>query len=364
MEETGKRRIGETGKWRSGGVGYNMAAMWFALRRLLLGATLILAASTVLLLLDLDHRKPASGHPLGRKWKVTLIEYNQVVDVEESEHGVLEGLRASGLLEGRDYEIRMLNAQGDMATVSSLVDSAISDRTDLLITLSTPTLQAALKRAGQTPIVFTYLADAVAAGAGRSDTDHLPNVTGVYYRSAYTEMIRLIRELLPDAHTIGSLYVPSETNMVYHKGKLEEAAKASGIRLVTLPVNTSADVPDAAMALCSQDIDAICQIPGNMLAASFPSVASAANRAMLPIFAFQTAQVEGGAVLALARDYFDAGKESGLMAARVIRGENPGSIPFVGFAKSQLIVNLKAAHTLQLTLPPALVKQAVRVIGP
>ena len=76
-----------------------------------------------------------------------------------------------------------------MATVNSLVDAATTEGADLLITLSTPTLQAALKRAAGKPIVFTYLANAVAAGAGRSDEDHLPNVTGVYNTAAYAEML-------------------------------------------------------------------------------------------------------------------------------------------------------------------------------
>lgn len=328
----------------------------------MLGIGLIVASSAVLLLLDLDHRNPAALSAT-RKWKVTLIEYNQVVDVEFSEKGVLQGLHDANLKEGRDYDIKILNAQGDMPTVSGLVDAAVSERSDMLITFSTPTLQAAIKRAGKTPIVFTYVADAVAAGAGRSDTDHLPNVTGLYYHAAFEEMLALMKKCIPGLRTIGSLYVPAETNMVFYKAKLEEAiSKVGGLSLVTLPVNTSTDVPDASLALCSKNIDAICQVPGNMLAASFPSVVAAANKAGVPIFAFQTVQVQDGAVLALARDYYDAGREAGQMAARVIRGESPRSIPLVGFSKTKLILNLKAAREMHLNFPPELLNQAAETI--
>jgi hypothetical protein len=110
-------------------------------KRLSLGIILITLASSVLLLSDWNQRRagPAgAGASLGRKWKIHLVEFNNVLDVEESEQGVLEGLR-SQLVEGRDFELKIGNAQGDMATLSSVVDSALADGADLLITMSTPT---------------------------------------------------------------------------------------------------------------------------------------------------------------------------------------------------------------------------------
>jgi len=334
----------------------------FILRRLILGFALIVACSATLLLLDLNHRAGAATN-VHRKWKVTMIQFNQVLDVEESEKGVMQGLKNARLQEGVDYDITVMNAQGDMPTVSSLVDAAVSNGSDLLITMSTPTLQAALKRAGDTRIVFTYVADAVAAGAGKSDTEHLPNVTGIYYRPTFDEMLVIMRKCIPNLHTIGSLYVPAETNMIFYKAKLEQAIQNTGIKLIMLPVNTSSDVPDASLALCSQNIDAICQIPGNLLAASFPSVVAAANKSQIPVFAFQTSQVQNGAVMALARDYFDAGQETGEMAARVIRGENPATIPFIGFEKTKIILNFNAADALRIRFPQELLKQSWHSIG-
>src|SRR5262249_12679449 len=147
--------------------------------------------------------------PLAKKWNVNLVEFNNVLDVEEAEHGVMAGLRESGLVEGRDYEVKIRNAQGDMGTVNSLIDAAVSDVADLLIALSTPTLQAALQRARTLPIVFTYVASGVIAGAGRSDEDHLPNVTGVYLGGGYEELLAIVRESFPFVRAMGTLFVPS-----------------------------------------------------------------------------------------------------------------------------------------------------------
>jgi ABC-type uncharacterized transport system substrate-binding protein len=334
----------------------------FTFRRLILGFVLILACSATLLLLDLNHRAGAATD-LHRKWKVTMIQFNQVLDVEECEKGVRQGLKNAKLQEGYDYDMTVMNAQGDMPTVSSLIDAAVSNGSDLLITMSTPTLQAAIKRAGSTRVVFTYVADAIAAGAAKSDTDHLPNITGIYYRPTFDEMLAVMKRCIPNLHTVGSLYVPAETNMVFYKNKLEQAAKKAGIEVVILPVNTSSDVADAALALCTQNIDAICQIPGNLLASAFPSVAAAANKAKLPVFAFQTSQVQNGAVMALARDYFDAGEETGQIAARVIRGANPATIPLVGFEKTRIMLNFNAAEPLHIRFPEDLLKQSWHSIG-
>lgn len=93
-------------------------------RNIVLGAALIFAASVVLLLSDVGQRTRDSGAgATAKRWKVYLIQYNNVEDVQESEEGVLEGLHGSGLVEGSDYEVKVVNAQGDMATVSALVDT-------------------------------------------------------------------------------------------------------------------------------------------------------------------------------------------------------------------------------------------------
>lgn len=301
--------------------------------------------------------------PLPKTWQLQLIEFNNVIDVEECEEGILAGLEEAQLVEGRDYNLKIRNAQGDMATVNSLADAAISEGADLLLTLSTPTLQAAIQRSqGRVPVVFTYVASAIAAGAGTSNEDHLPYVTGVPFVSANAEMIEMIKRVMGSVRRIGTLYVPAESNMVFTKEDLEAVAAKSGIELVSVGVATSTDIPDAALALMSRDIDALCQIGGNMTASAFGGIAQAARRARLPVFAFQKVQAEQGAAVVLARDYYDAGREAAHMASRVMRGEDPGSMPFEPTTTLSLIVNLPAAKAAGLTIPADVLSEAATVI--
>jgi len=310
-----------------------------------------------------DSAAPPTAAPLAKTWKVDILEYVNVQDVEDGEKGIRAGLHEAGLVEGRDYALRVRNAQGDMPTLSMLVDAARADGADLLMTLSTPTLQAALQRGGGLPIVFTFVADAIAAGAGRSNEDHLLNVTGVPTAAAYEDMVSLIQECLPNARQLGTLFVPAEVNSVYSKDQIAKAAAQRGMELTTVAANTSAEVSDAALALTTRHIDAICQVGGNLTTAAFTSIAQAAQRAKVPVFSFLSGELRNGATIVAARDYFDGGREAGLMTARIMRGERPASMPFQPLHKTRLLVNLDAARAVGFTVPAALLQRADKVIG-
>lgn len=335
-----------------------------ALRRVALGIAVVFAASATLLLSDLQHRQsPRKWGTAHRKWKIFFVQFNDVIDVEDAAAGVMNGFRESGLREGTDFEVKTLNAQGDMATVSALIDASITGGADMLVTFSTPTLQAALRRARTIPVVYNYVASGLKAGAGKSNTDHVPNVTGVSLQPANDEALMLLKAEFPSIHRIGTLYCPAETNMVVAKASLDASAKKFGYDVVYVAADTATDVPDAAAALTSRDIDAVLQIPGNLTASAFGSIADAGRKAHLPIFAFQKTQAIGGAVVVIARDYKDSGRHAAHLAARIMRGESPAKIPLEDFAKTNLIVNLDAARSLNITLPPSLISSAKEVIG-
>ena len=335
-----------------------------ALRRIALGLAVVAAASAILLLSDLQHRERRSRvRVAAHKWKLFFVQYIDTIDVKDAQLGVMDGLTESGLQDGRDFEVRILNAQGDMATVSALIDAAVTADADMLITFSTPTLQAALRRAQNVPVVYNYVSSGLKAGAGKSNTDHAPNVTGVSLLPANEEALAILRKHFPDIRRLGTLYCPAETNMVHAKNALDETAKGAGFELVYVAADTATDVPDAAAALMSRDIDAVLQIPGNLTASAFGSISEAARRAHVPIFAFQKSQAIGGAMVVVARDYRDSGRHAAHLAARIIRGEHPGRIPLEDFGKTRLMVNLDAARALNISIPPGLLRSAQEVIG-
>jgi ABC-type uncharacterized transport system substrate-binding protein len=277
---------------------------------------------------------------------------------EECTRGLRDGLARSGLVEGRDFTLRVLNAQGDMVTLSSIMTSVRADQPDLLMTITTPSLQAALRQAGGTRIVFTGVGDGVQAGAGKSISDHLPNVTGITTRSSFDGMARLLREIMPGARRAGTIFSPAEINSVLYKGWLAAALKEEGIELVAVPVAASAETSEATTALCRERLDAVCQIVDNTTRPGFAQIVRKAGDAGLPVFCFETSQMKDGAVLALSRDYYQASLEAGEIGARVLRGTSPATIPFANTRTESLTVNPAAAARFGLTLPAGLLQRA------
>src|SRR5262249_10161199 len=131
------------------------------------GVLALAFASALLLSFDWWLKREVDEGP-NKKWRLAFIQYIQAPEVDDAEAGVRAGLKESGLVEGQDYEITVRNASGDMPTILALIDAAMQDGADMLVTFSTPTLQAAMNATDRIPVVFAFVADPVAAGAGRN----------------------------------------------------------------------------------------------------------------------------------------------------------------------------------------------------
>lgn len=328
------------------------------LRRLWLGVLLIVGVSLALLLFDRGGRRDGSA---AHRKRVSMLAFISAADSDECQRGMRDGLAAE-LREGSDYELIVRNAQGDMPTLTSLVDAALGDGSDLILTLSTPTLQAAVQRVKSTPIIFSFSSNPLGAGAGTTYEEHLPNVTGIPTIAAYEQVLQLIREIVPEARRLGTLVVPSEVNSVFNVQRMRQVAEQRGFALVSVAVNSSSEVSDAALALLAQPIDAVCQVPSNVTITGFASLALPAQRAHIPVFGFLSADAENGAIAVAANDFYESCTEAGRLAARVLRGEDPATIPFYEVGSARLLVNPKAARASGIALPAGLVARASRVV--
>jgi len=300
--------------------------------------------------------------PLSRLWNIQLIDYADAITTEETHEGLFAEMQALGLREGRDYTLKRRAAHGDIAVLNGIVDAALTDRPDLIITTSTSTLQTAIGKIQKIPIIFTIVADGVLAGAGRSIDDHLPNVTGVTTMSDFDGMIAVVRECLPGVKRIGTLYTPSEVNSVLYRDALVKAASAKGLRVESVAVSSTTEVADASLALAGKGIQAITQISDNATGSAMGTIATSADRAGVPLFAFVSKAVDDGAALALARDYREGGRLAAHLALRVMRGEDPARIPFTPLGRNNLVVSRKNAAKYGLRIPRSVLDRADKVV--
>jgi ABC-type uncharacterized transport system substrate-binding protein len=287
----------------------------------------------------------------GKKFKFCLAHYVDSPNSENCEHGIRDGLRNLGLVEGIDFTMKVYNAQGDISALNSIADAISSDTWDLVFVTSTPTIQAISKKVTNSPIVFTNVGDPVRAGLGKSFTDHHPNITGVSTMSDFDGMVTLIKESMPQAKTIGTIYTPGEINSLAYKERLDQAAKDKGLRLIAVPANSATEVADAALSIVNRSIDAFAQISDNLTASSGSSIIKVANENSIPYFAFISEQVEAGAIAAIASDYYYAGVDAAVLAGKVLTGTSPKEIPFQYVSRSIVKINPKAEGLFKITIP-------------
>jgi ABC-type uncharacterized transport system substrate-binding protein len=312
---------------------------------------------------------PASGAAAtnaGAKPLVVLIRAADWMGREWSEDAIKVGLRESDLEPGRDYELKISSAQGDLATLPNLIDAAIDAKARVIVTLQDATLEAAVHRAKSVPIVFNLLSDPFAAGAGTSDSNHLPNITGVYSPGfgdpEQARRVDLIRRIVPKGRRIGILFSPEEKLSVTFKDRMTKAAQQAHLQVSVAPVGNVGEVGDATRSLCGQKVDAI-EFYGNVAHAGFASLIKVARECKVPVFSPAPFEVMQGAVASFFPDFQEGGVEAGKMIARVLKGESPASIPFYRLKTTKLVVNPGDAGKVGVTLPPDLVKQADSVVG-
>jgi ABC-type uncharacterized transport system substrate-binding protein len=293
-------------------------------------------------------------------FKLRVVLYSETEFAERCREGVMDGIKGAGLTEGKDFEFKYYNAQGDMSTLSSIMTTVKADQADLLIAISTPALQAAIRQAGvDTKIVFTGVGDGVKAGAGKSETEHLPNVTGITTRSPFDGMAALIKATIPTVKQVGTLFTPAEINSVLYKDWFKEALQKQGLELIAIPVTSSTEITQAATELCRNNIQLVCQIVDNLTRPGFALIARKAAENNLPVFVFDSDQMKDGGVVCLARDYYDAGKEAAVLVIDILKGKNPGQIPFSNTQNEKLIYNPELAKKFQLKMSENFTKKAI-----
>ena len=297
---------------------------------------------------------------------IAVIRAADWMGKEWAEDAIRVGLLESDLERERDYRLEVSSAQGDLTTLPSLIDHAVDRKAAVIVALQDPTLAVALQRAKATPVIFHLLSDPFAAGAGTSDSNHLPNVTGVYSPGygdpEQLQRVAIIRRVVPGARKVGVLFSPEEGLSVSFKDRFVAAAEKAGLTVVAVPVGTVNEVGTAARSLCAQKVNAI-ELFGNVAHAGFAGLIGAARECKVPVFSPSPFEVMQGATLSYFPDFQEGGVQAGRMIARVLKGEKPASIPFYRVERTRIAVNQAEAGTLGITLPPEVLRQADSATG-
>ncbi len=297
------------------------------------------------------------------QYKIGLFQINEAPTLNAAREGLLQALKDKGLFPGKNVEVIIRNGGGEISSVQKIAEGFVEERVDLIVALSTPCLQAAIHVTNEIPIVFASVANPILVGAGKSETDHLRNVTGVSSRGPIYQNLAFIREVLPQAKRLGTLWTPAELNSEYYLSLVRKGAEKFGFEIVALPVESIHEVFFVAQTLVNQRIDVLFPISDNTLNASFPAVAQVAHENRIPLFGANLLTVDQGACAAMGWDFYEMGYEAGQLVMRIFNGENPQNIPFKYMEHVLLYLNLDNAQRQGVEFSNDIIARADRVIG-
>lgn len=301
-----------------------------------------------------------------------LVEGNYTIGISQfAEHGSLDnckegflaGLAEEGFVEGENLTVLFDNAQADTGTASTIADNYVSQGVDMICGIATPSAMSAYNSTMNTeiPVIFTAVSDPVAAGLANEDGTPAGNITGTSDYLAVTEQLKMIREVLPEAKTIGIIYTTSETNSESTIAEYKAHAAEYGFEIVDTGINTIADVELAAADLVDK-VDCITNLTDNTVVSALQTELAAANAKNIPVFGSEVEQVKNGCVASMGLEYYELGKQTGHMAAKVLKGEAKASeLNYETISEASLYVNTEAANKIGLTFSEDFVSGAYQV---
>lgn len=291
---------------------------------------------------------------------IGIAQFAEHGSLDNCREGFIAGLAENGFVEGENLKIEYQNAQADMGIANQIATQFVSDGVDMMCAIATPSAQACYNAADgkEIPTIFTAISDPVAAMLAGEDKMPLGNVTGTSDALPVEAQLKTIRAMMPEATTIGILYTTSETNSESQIKVFEAVAPQYGFEIVTSGISTSADIPLALDALLPK-VDCLTNLTDNTVVSALALVLDKANTAGKPVFGSEIEQVKLGCVASEGLEYYELGRQTGVMAAKILKGEAKASeMPYEIIEEASLYVNSAAMAALNMTLPEELAARA------
>ena len=279
--------------------------------------------------------------------------------------GFLQGLKETGYVEGQNIMIEYRWAEGRYDRLPTMADELVRWPVTVLVT-SGGTVAARAAKAATTsiPIVFTTADDPVATDLVTSLNRPGGNVTGVSFISGVltAKNLELLHELVPTANLVAILANPSSPSAEIQLKDAQEAANTIGVKILILKANTERDINSAFTTLLQEHAGALIVVADPFFFIHRDQFAALAERHAVPTVHFFREFVTAGGLMSYGTSLTDGYHQAGIYAGRILKGERPADLPVLQPTKYELVINLKAAKALGLTVPPSLLVRADEVI--
>jgi len=275
-----------------------------------------------------------------------------------------EGLRDLGYTEGQTILLEPRWDEGSTARHASLVADLVRLKVDIIVAGTTPAALAAKKATRTIPIVMAAIADPVGAGLVTSLARPGGNTTGMSLISAELsgKRIGILKEAMPSISRVAVLWNPMNPNTVGLLHDTKGAAQSLGIQVQVHEVRNGAEVDTAFESAVKGGAQALITVQDALFTLQRARIAEIARNRRIPTMSGESGFAAAGGLMNYGPNIVDSWRRSAVYVDRILKGAQPGDLPIEQPTKFELVINLKTAKALALTIPPSLLQRADQVI--
>ena len=275
-----------------------------------------------------------------------------------------QGLSEAGYVESRDVAIEYRWAEGSYDRLPALAADLVGRKVDLIVAAAIPAARAAKNATSTIPIVFTAVSDPVGDGLVASLARPGGNLTGFSLLTAdlTAKRLELLSELVPQAKLVALLVNPNNPNAEPTTRNAQEAARAKGVQLLILKAGDEAELETAFASLAQLQVDALVVAGDPFLNPRIEELGALTSRPAVPAIFSQRELAASGSLISYGPSLTAQFRQAGTYAGRILNGAKPADLPVQQPTTFELVVNLKTAKALGLTVPPSILARADEVI--
>ena len=284
---------------------------------------------------------------------------NSTADLEANLVGPFrDGLRALGYEEGRNIVIEYRWAEGEYERFPALIAELVASNVDVIVTAGTPASLAVKKATTTIPLVMVAVGDPVATGLVASLARPGGNITGLMEG----KRLELLREVVPKVSHIAVLWNAARPIQVIEEGEVRAAARVLEIKMLSLGVRTREEIDDALATIIRERPDALLVLADRLFLHHRTRIIAFAAQERLPGVHAYRELIEAGGLMSYGPSYADMHRRAAAYVDKILKGAKPADLPVERPVKFELVVNLKAAKALGLTIPPSVIFRADEII--
>ncbi|MCQ2586950.1 MAG: ABC transporter substrate-binding protein [Treponema sp.] len=285
------------------------------------------------------------------KIKIGVIQLVEHSALDANYKGFVDGLAEAGYVDGQNIVIDYQNAQGEQANCVTIAEKLINDRDDLIFAIATPAAQAVANLTKDIPVLISSVTDPESAMLVAKNDAPGGNVSGTSDLTPCAAQMKLLKQILPEAKTVGMLFCSSEQNSYFQIALAEKACEELGLKYVEATVSNSNEIQQVTQSLCGK-VDAIYSPTDNMIAAGMALVAQVANENGIPTIVGEEGMVNAGGLATYGINYYELGKQTAKMAVEILKdGKKPADMPIQYLDTCDLKINEETAAKLGITIP-------------